>query len=130
MWRVCVRGLVFLSVLVVTIDVAPARPQYLAQFGRMYPEFPIKKETRCAICHCGTSKKGHNDYGEAIEKMLDGKNVKDRAAIEKALRIVERDPSKVHGKTFGDLIRAGKMPGVCPDKGPKKKRSAKPSWAI
>ena len=112
---------------IATIAVAPARPQYLAQFGRTYSEFPIKRESRCAICHCGTSKKGHNDYGDAIEKVLEGKNVKERAAIEKALRMVEQNPSRVPGKTFGELIRAGQMPGACPDDKSKKPRSARRS---
>ena len=96
---------------------ADARPQYLKEFAKKYPTLEEQaKDAKCAICHFGKSKKNNNDYGEALKKHFgDEKNVKDSAVIEKGFGTIEPEKSKVEGKTFGALIKEGKLPGTNPE---------------
>jgi hypothetical protein len=89
-----------------------ARPQYFETFKKTYePLAEAAEEKRCAVCHGMGKKTERNHYGQAIVAALgDEKNVKDADAIEKALRTVEEKESGVEGKTFGDLIKEGKLP--------------------
>ena len=91
---------------------AQARPQYLKQFSVSYPELkePLT-ETKCGVCHAGPTKKEHKPYGKAILTALGkGENIKDPKTIAAALIAAEKHPSGVKGKTFGDLIKSGKLP--------------------
>ena len=97
---------------------ADGRPQYLKGFAEKYPH--LKDDARagkCSVCHCGKSKKGHNNYGDALETALKGaKNVKNADQIDDMLSDVEDEPSHVPGRTFGELIAEGRLPGgPCPD---------------
>jgi hypothetical protein len=75
-------------------------------------------EAKCNVCHAGESKKMRNEYGKAVGKYLSKKaysDVKeDEAAakkyIEEGLSKVEGEKSS-SGKTYGELIKAGKLPG-------------------
>lgn len=93
-------------------DSAEARPQYLEKFKKTYEPLAEAAETKkCAVCHGMGKKTERNGYGQALVDVLgDEKNVKDEDAIEKALRAVEEKKSGVEGKTFGDLIKEGKLP--------------------
>lgn len=118
--RLSVLASAFVIVLAITPEPVTARPQYLKAFAETYPN--LKEDGRvlkCSICHCGESKKSHNDYGEAVEKALRAKNVKVPAQVVAALKAVEKDPSSEPGKTFGDLIDEGRSPGKCPEKNAK-----------
>lgn len=67
---------------------------------------------KCNVCHVGKNKKDRNAYGEELAKLLDKKTDKeDKAKIKQALEAVAKLPSKEAGKTFGDLIAAGQLPG-------------------
>ena len=67
---------------------------------------------KCNVCHVGKDKKNRNAYGEALDKLLDKKADKDdKEKIRKALEEVAALPSGEAGKTFGDLIQAGQLPG-------------------
>ena len=91
---------------------AEARPQYFETFGKTYePLAKAAEEKRCAVCHGMGKKTERNNYGQAIAAVLgEQKNVKEGEAIEKALRGVEGKESGVEGKTFGDLIKEGRLP--------------------
>jgi hypothetical protein len=67
--------------------------------------------TKCNVCHQGTSKKVRNDYGKALDTMLEKTDKMNKDKIQKALDSVYAE--KVPGKeeTFGDRIKAGKLPG-------------------
>jgi cytochrome c2 len=72
------------------------------------------EKARCAVCHEGKDKKNRNVYGKALAELLDRKNDADnkekiQAALKKteAKRSVPRDEKS---PTFGDLIKAGKLP--------------------
>ena len=109
------RVVLLIAALALVAGRAEARPQYLKAFADLYPRLETTGATKCGVCHCGESKTSQNDYGRAVGRMLDGeKNIKDRGRIEKALGEAEKEPSTVPGKTFGNLIGAGKLPGVCP----------------
>lgn len=94
---------------------ADARPQYQKGFGEEYPGLKAEIDrVRCDACHCAKDKKTRNDYGEALRKALKVKNEKRLDVVRQAMRAVEKEPSAVGGKTFGDLIDEGRLPGACP----------------
>jgi len=76
-------------------------------------EFAKKVDmVKCAVCHDPKDKKKRNAYGEALDKLLDKKaDAKDKEKIQKSLDTVfdEKVPGK--DETFGDRIKAGKLPG-------------------
>ncbi|QDT66928.1 hypothetical protein [Calycomorphotria hydatis] len=100
----------------VTPEEAQARPQYLKAFNAKYPALVDQAKTeKCGVCHYGKSKKNKDDYGKAMGSGLTKKNQKDKAEIEAALTAAESMPSSVSGKSFGDLIADGKLPGTDPE---------------
>jgi len=92
-------------------DRAQARALYCNAFITKYEKVKEAKTTKCAICH-GKSKKDRNDYGDALGKILGAENEKDKAKVEAALKKAEEQKSSVEGKTFGDLLKEGKLPGA------------------
>lgn len=101
-----------------------ARAQYKAAFQAAYPDL-VKKlgkaKVNCTVCHPSKSKnkkKDRNNFGVAFAKALMSKDVagkkneKDKDKLKKALAAVAKEKSATKGKTFGDLIKDGKMPGV------------------
>lgn len=91
-------------------DEASARPNYCTLFINHYTGVSAAKETKCGICHEGQDKKKRNNYGECLTKALGEKGVKDEAKIKEALKKAEEGKSAVEGKTFGDLLKDGKLP--------------------
>ena len=90
-----------------------ARPNYKGAFEKKYEEV-VKKEGKdgkltCAVCHEGDDKKKRNNYGEALAKNI-GKMEKDEAKIKEAFEKTEKEKSAVKDKTFGDLLKEGKLP--------------------
>lgn len=120
---------------------ADARPFYKTQFVENYlkdKESPVSKsvakviadspvedgkhvhENTCFVCHFGSSKKNRNEYGKALSVYLkkeDFTSEKVSADADKAKKTVLEAFMKVEaeksaaGKTFGDLIKAGELPG-------------------
>lgn len=80
-------------------------------------------EAKCNVCHTGKSKKDRNPYGVELAKLLDKQTDKDNPdKIAGAMGKVEKLPSNPAEKTsptFGDLIKAGKLPGGTPAEGEK-----------
>lgn len=76
----------------------------------------VKKEAKCHICHQG-KKPGphHNAYGVHLVDLLDAKtDKKDKEKIKEALEKVaamHSDPKDDKSPTYGELIKAGKLPG-------------------
>lgn len=99
----------------IVCDSAVARPQYGKAFDAKYPELSQKHgkngKISCAACHPTKSKKDRNDYGAALGKALGAANVKDVDAITAALSKIESEASATAGVPFGDLIKAGDLPG-------------------
>ncbi|MDZ4848731.1 MAG: hypothetical protein SGI77_05520 [Pirellulaceae bacterium] len=80
-------------------------------------------EAKCNVCHIdGENKKKHNPYGQEVAKILKKKAFKgppdrfkedaDKAKteIEAAFKKIEEIKAK-DGKTFGEKIKAGQLPG-------------------
>lgn len=97
---------------------AQARPGYLKGFNAAYPALAKETETvKCGVCHPVMDKKMRNDYGKAMGEALGAKDVKGDGSAEKieaALKKAEAGKSSTEGKTFGDLIKDGKLPGKNP----------------
>ncbi|MEM8947045.1 MAG: hypothetical protein AAGD11_17860, partial [Planctomycetota bacterium] len=72
-------------------------------------------EAKCYVCHQGRKKKNRNAYGSELAKLLDKKkDAKNPKKIIEALEKVAKLPSDAKDKdspTFGDLIKAGRLPG-------------------
>ena len=70
------------------------------------------EKAKCNVCHFGKEKKNRNDYGKALDKLLDKKtDAKDKEKIQKALETVEKEKSAA-GPTFGELIKEHKLPAT------------------
>ncbi|MFO0918417.1 MAG: hypothetical protein U0872_08890 [Planctomycetaceae bacterium] len=93
-----------------------ARPGYSEVFQSTYSKELSGNEhaTKCTVCHYGPVKRSRNDYGSAVTKALKTRNVRDPAAIRQALHEAAKKPSATEGKSFGDLIKAGQLPGTAP----------------
>jgi len=67
----------------------------------------------CVICHFAASKKKHNDYGKAMNVLLDMKDKDNPEKIQAALKKVgeQKSPS---GPTYGELLGKGELPGEEP----------------
>ncbi len=104
------------SIFVVTGGEATARPKYKDVINATYPDLAKKHGTdgklTCAVCHPDKDKKKRNNYGVALAAKLGKKNESDEAKIKEALTKTEGEKSKTEGKTFGDLIKAGDLPGT------------------
>jgi hypothetical protein len=109
-------AMLFGLLLPATSKTATARPGYGDAFQTTYArEFSGNAEaTKCTVCHFGPVKRSRNDYGMAVTKALKTRNERDAAAIRTALEAAAKQPSAVKGKTFGDLIKQGKLPGKAP----------------
>ena len=80
------------------------------------------EQAKCTICHEGLNKKKRNVYGQELAKLLKRDAEKEnkpkiRSALDKvaALKANPKDPKS---PTFGDLIKAGKLPGGPPKANP------------
>jgi hypothetical protein len=89
---------------------AEARPPYKKVFEATYEKVAKDNKVDCNSCHVADKdKKERNNYGEALAKNI-AKNEKDEAKIKEALVKTEKEKSAVKDKTFGDLLKDGKLP--------------------
>lgn len=116
-------------VLTVAVQPAHAIKPFSDEFSAKYVKQDSKEkkdqdfanlvaEVKCDVCHTGKSKKDRNPYGVELAKLLDKATDKDnQEKIQEVLTKVEKLPSDAKDKkspTFGDLIKAGKLPGGKP----------------
>ncbi len=64
----------------------------------------------CGICHPGKSKKERNEYGTALSKLVKKADKDDAKKIADSIKAIESEKNAA-GKTFGELIKAGMLPG-------------------
>lgn len=107
-------------------DRVQARPLYLKQFIVSNKNLEKQaKKAKCNVCHYGKKKKNRNDFGQALAKEFaknkKKKNEKDVKIIKEVFKKAAKKKSSVKGKTFGDLIKDGKLPGTAPKEDEKKK---------
>ena len=105
-----VAGVVFMS----NLKSVEARPKYFTVFKKQYPKVTEAKKVKCSVCHFGKKKKNRNDYGKTLEKLVGKKNQKNNKKIKDAFKKAESVKSSTEGKTFGDLLKDGKLPGKAP----------------
>lgn len=97
-------------------DALHARKPYHDAFVAAYPDLrEAVKAGKCNVCHLGNARRFRNDYGAAMADVLGGKkNLKEGdEGIAIALKEIETRMN-ADGKTFGELILAGKLPGRNP----------------
>ena len=103
---------------------AQAIVQFKKEFEKLYIDEDTDKEfakliksnkTGCYACHQGKKRKNQNSYGKELEDLLDKKkDRKDKEKIIAALKKVEKihtDPKDKESPTYGELIKANKLPG-------------------
>jgi cytochrome c2 len=101
------------------------RDEFVAAYVKAESDNPKEKgfaaaveKAKCNICHVGKVKKNRNRYGKALAELLSRKtDTEDKEKIQAALKKVEAkrcDPKNEKSPTFGELIRAGKLPGEEP----------------
>lgn len=122
-WLLC--GSIVLGVALANINSARAIAPFKKEFDNMYvkPDGTDAEKSlataaaaaKCDICHVGENKKKRNAYGDALDKLLDKKtDAKDVKKIQDSLKAVEAehsDPKDPKSPTFGEQIKAGKLPG-------------------
>jgi len=114
---------------------ALSRPQYFGEFKKMYVKPDGSDEdkafakavadARCFVCHePGNDRKLRNRYGKDLAKLLvpadwdAGKKYPgetDKSKIDEALKKaadMHVDPNDPKSPTYGDLLKAGKLPGA------------------
>jgi hypothetical protein len=75
----------------------------------------LATEAKCYICHVGKKRTNRNAYGQQLAELLD--KTKDKANKKKIREALEKvaamhsDPEDEKSPTFGELIKAGKLPG-------------------
>jgi hypothetical protein len=99
----------------------PFNKEWLAKYVTDNPnaEFVAAVGTaKCNVCHKGTSKKDHNEYGLALKKFITKKGydavkanpVAAAKYITDGLAAGEAEKNAA-GKAFGEVIKAGELPG-------------------
>ena len=126
MRRLCVFAILGLVAVALNANSGFARLPYRKQFEETYKDSKIveaAKEAKCNVCHYGKTKKNRNDYGKALTKYLNADQYKklyktDKEALNKKIKEALKSVVKVKstkGKTFGELIKAGQLPGTVPE---------------
>ena len=108
------KGFVLASALAgllsVTAGRVDARPNYKKIFDSTYEKVAKDNKTTCLVCHEeGEDKKKRNNYGQALAKIIKVKET-DEAKVKEAFTKAESEKSAVKDKTFGDLLKDGKLP--------------------
>ncbi len=139
--RTLVRASLFMglaTVWVITASALPPLPKYIEEYYNGHPQYAkyaamykgLDMEHQCDACHkpdLDKKAKGHalNDYGEAIHKHFKHRDfnkadklgpsnaeeaAKARKIIAEALEKADAEKN-ANGQTFGELIKAGRLPG-------------------
>jgi gas vesicle protein len=99
---------------------AEARTKYRTTFKEEYKKVAESNKVTCDVCHVPKKKKtDRNNYGKALLKTLKeavgdipDKGVADVKKIKESLKKAEKEKSAIDGKTFGDLLKEGKLPAT------------------
>lgn len=96
------------------LPAAQAFPNFKIQFDKRYMtegsalHKAYEGKSTCNVCHVGANKGRKNDYGLALGKLVGRNDLQNTEKIQQALEKVESENSG--GTTFGELIKAGKLP--------------------
>ncbi len=110
------------------VDTVEARSTYAKAFEKKYVgdettaaqkslAAEIKRIKTCNICHDPrpddsgkANEKNRNPFGKTLAKLLNEKDQKDEAKALKMLEKIETEKPEGSDKTFGELIKSGKVP--------------------
>jgi len=115
-------AVIAVAITAASIENASALPAVNKAFAAKYKDSKVAaaaKAQKCNLCHVPKKKKTErNEYGEALSKFVtkdDYKKLKaDKPAWEAKVNKALDEAGKVKnkdGKTFGELIEAGTLPG-------------------
>src|SRR5437868_11534895 len=122
MKKVCVCLVLALIAMGFSMQPASALPPFNKEWVAKYNadgKNAAYNDAKCNVCHAGESKKMKNEYGKAVGKFLTKakyNEVKDDAAagqkyIIEGLQKAEAEKN-AGGTPYGDLLKAGKLPGT------------------
>lgn len=126
MKKVCVCIVLGLVAIACSVEDASALPPFNKEWTAKYVEGNSNSAfveavgtAKCNVCHMGTSKKQHNEYGKAVQKYLTKakyNEIKDDsdAAKKYILEGFQKAEGEKNGggQTWGELLKAGKLPGA------------------
>jgi hypothetical protein len=125
MKKVCVSLVLTVVAVAFSVQSASALPPFNKEWTAKYVEgngnakfVEAVGTAKCNVCHMGTSKKDHNEYGKAVKKFLTKakyNEIKDdeEASKKYLLEGFQKAEAEKNGgnKTFGDLLKSGELPG-------------------
>ena len=126
MKKVCLCLVLGVLAIAWSVNSASALPPFNKEWTARYVEgngnakfVEAVSTAKCNVCHEGTSKKQHNEYGKVVKKYLTKAKyteIKEDEAAGKKYIIeslqkaeAEKSPS---GKTYGEMLKAGTLPGT------------------
>jgi hypothetical protein len=121
MKKVCVCLVLVAVAMGWSLQSASALPPFNKEWVAKYNDgnkVAVFSEAKCNVCHAGESKKMKNEYGKAVGKFLTKakyNQIKDDEAAAKryileGFQKAEAEKSAAGG-SYGDAIKAGKLPG-------------------
>ncbi len=133
MKKVCLTVLCGAIAVAAVMSLKTDSAQAYSQFGKGFVKVYVGEETtdaqkslaaaykaakKCYVCHDPnkktdegkSSKKFRNAYGDALHKYITKKDKKDEAKILASIKKVEGLKAEGASLTFGELIKAGKLP--------------------
>jgi len=110
---------------IISVQCASALPPFSKEWKGKYVEgngnakfVEAATTANCNVCHVGTDRKMRNAYGMAVSKYLTKakfQEIKDDVEVSKKYILDGLDKAAAEkndsGKTYGELIKAGQMPG-------------------
>ena len=125
MKKVCVTVVLGLMAVAFCVQSASALPPFQKEWKAKYTDgnsnaaFVAAVETaKCNVCHTGTSKKDHNEYGKVVKKFLTKAKYNEiKEDAEAAKKYILESLTKAEaekgasGKTYGEMLKAGELPG-------------------
>jgi hypothetical protein len=124
MKKVCICLVLAAGAVAMSVPSASALPPFNKEWMARYVEgngnakfVAAVTEVKCNVCHMGTSKKDHNEYGKVVKKYLTKAKYneikEDEAAAKKyILEGLQKSEAEKNGsgKTYGEMLKAGQLP--------------------
>lgn len=116
-----VSGGLFMANVKPALGVEAFKKEFIAKYVKADSADPAEqafaaavKKANCNVCHVGAKKKERNEYGKALDELLDKKaDIKNSAKIQEALETVaglKSNPADAASPTFGELFKEHKLP--------------------
>jgi hypothetical protein len=124
MKKVCVTVILGFVAVAFCVSSASALPPFQKEWKAKYTEgnsntafVEAAEAAKCNVCHMGTSKKDHNEYGKMVKKYLTKAKYNEiKEDTEAAKKYIAESLLKAEaekngaGKTYGEMLKAGEPP--------------------